>query len=60
MIEFNQEAWFKTYIDMNKRLKTNSKNNFEEDYFKLIKTSVFGKTMENVRQARDIELVDEK
>lgn len=60
MIEFNQEAWFKTYIDMNKRLKTNSKNNFGEDFFKLIKTSVFRKTVENVRQARDIELVDEK
>ena len=41
VIEFNQEACLKPYTDMNKELWTKSKNNFEKDFFKLMKNSVF-------------------
>ena len=57
-IKFRAEPWMKTYIQLNTDLRTKGKNYFEQDFFKLMNNSVFGKTMENIRNRVDVRLVN--
>ena len=57
-IKFIESDWMRPYIEMNTNLRTKAKNNFEKDFFKLMNNSVFGKTVENIRNRVDVKLVN--
>ena len=57
-ISFKQANFLKPFIEFNTEKRKNAKNVFEQDLFKLMNNSVYGKTMENVRKHGDYELVN--
>jgi hypothetical protein len=59
-LQFEESAWLKKYIDLNTSLRTNAANDFEQDFFKLMNNSVFGKTIENIENRVDVRLVCEE
>ena len=57
VIQFNQEALLKPYIEVNTKLWTQAISDLQKDFLKLMNNSVFVKTMVNVRKHSHIKLV---
>ncbi|ELT96136.1 hypothetical protein CAPTEDRAFT_58981, partial [Capitella teleta] len=56
-VKFEESNWMEPHIMLNTNLRQNAKNPFEKDFFKLMNNSVFGKTIVNIRNRVDINLV---
>jgi hypothetical protein len=62
IISFTQKEWLKPYITLNNDLRTEAKKNEDEfltDFFKLMNNSVFGKTMEDVRNRMNMKITND-
>ena len=57
VLEFNQEPWMEPYIKMNTKFRKQAKSDFETDFYKLMNNSVFGKSMENLRNRVEAKIV---
>ena len=55
---FKQKAWLKPWIVFNTNKRKSATSDFEKDMYKLMNNAVYGKTMENVRNHINFELVD--
>lgn len=56
-LQFSQSRWMSKFINCNADLRAQSTDEFSRAFFKLMNNSVFGKTMESVRNRVDIRIV---
>ena len=57
VLQYEQDNYMESYIMKNTNERTKAKNEFEKMFYKLMNNSVYGKTMENVRQRINFKLV---
>lgn len=61
--EFDQSKWLKTYIKFNTQKRREAQKNDEKHwkaFYKLMDNTVYGKTIDNVRNRIDVKLVNNK
>ena len=54
---FKQSFWFEKYNNHNTQNCTKAKTIFEKDLYELMHNAFFGKTMENVRERENLEII---
>jgi hypothetical protein len=59
VVAFRQEPWLKPYVELNTKMRQQAKTDFEKDFFKLVVNAFIGKSMENVRKRRKVDLVSD-
>ena len=56
VLSFKQQKWLAPYVQLNTEKRKQAKNKFEEDFFKLMVNSSFGKTCEGKRNRTKVRI----
>jgi hypothetical protein len=56
VLQFHQSRWLKPFIDLNTELRQKADNKFDQNFYKLIINSFFGKSIEQKRKHKDIRI----
>ena len=60
IVEFDQKDWMASYIQFNTERRKEARNDFEKEFFKLMNNSVFGKTMEQVKNMMKLHITTDE
>ena len=56
VVQFNQERRLEPYITLNSNMRKNATNKFQQNYYKLMINSLYGKTIESKRLQSRVEI----
>ena len=59
IISFGQSKWLEKHVNFNTQERNKAKNDFEEDFYKLLNNAICGKTIKNVRSRIKVEFIKE-
>ena len=54
---YKQSNWLEKYISFNTQKRSMVKNDFEKDFYELLNNSLYGETMENIRNRINVEFI---
>ena len=57
VLQLRQSHWMAPFVDLNPRLQKAAVNKFQENFYKLIVNSAFGKTMESKLGRKKMEIL---
>ena len=60
VLKFKQSCWLKPYMELNTARRKESRNKFEESFFKLMDNSCYGKTLGSKRNHIIVQLVSDR
>ena len=58
VITFDQKPWLKSYMYFNTEKASKATSDFVKAFFEVLNNFIFGKTMQNVRKERKLDIVD--
>ena len=56
--KFKRSPWLAKYIKYNTEQRKKAKTEFENQFYKLMNNSFYGKTIENIRKRLNLDLID--
>ena len=58
ILKFKQSNWLKENIEFNTQKRTETKDKFSQNFFKLLINSIYGKTLENIMKKINVKLIN--